>query len=274
MPTLRELGQNFGLSDAIEGTAEATGAVLDLAQTISEQADNSPKIKELAAKIPTLLEALNSPLGQVVGSVVPFLPIATTLIQFFIDAHHKEPSATEIIAIALQAAYLESIREILKQEDLNSLDAIASNDLQKKITELGDLEIDDYEARRALVNFSESKLSQAFNEVLLAKLIENGFSESEVSLLAEIVGINTNKYIYQVIPELGDSVKRLLDWYKIGGKKKFEKYVSIETYLEENIKPLPNDKVFKENFSFQDIYVPLEAIPLTLEGMRKIFITM
>lgn len=118
MPTLRQLCQNFGFSEAIEGTVEATGAVFDLAQTISEQAEDSERIKGLAAKIPTLLEALNSPLGQVFGSAVPFLPIATTLIKFFIDANQKEPSTTEIIAIAVQAAYLESIRKTLNQEDL------------------------------------------------------------------------------------------------------------------------------------------------------------
>ncbi len=127
MPTLRELGRIFGFSDAIRGGAEATQAVFDLAQTIQEQADNSPRIKELAAKIPNLLEALNSPLGQVVGSVVPFLPIATTLIKFFIDANQKEPSTTEIIAIAVQTAYLESIRETLRQENIDSLDSISSD---------------------------------------------------------------------------------------------------------------------------------------------------
>jgi len=51
-------------------------------------------------------------------------------------------------------------------------------------------------------------------------------------------------------------------------KKKFEKYLSIDTYLEEKIKPLPNEKVFKEEFSFQDIYVPLKAEYLTFDGNK------
>ncbi len=148
MPTLRELGQNFGLSEAIEGTVEVTEAIFDLAQTIQEQAEDSERIKGLAAKIPTLLEALNSPLGQVVGSAVPFLPIATTLIKFFIDANQKEPTIAEIIAIVTQAAYLESIKETLKDINLSNVDV--SEATKRYITQLIDTEFGDYQIRMAL----------------------------------------------------------------------------------------------------------------------------
>ena len=268
MPTLRQLGQNFGLSEAIGGTTAATKAVFGLAQTISEQAEDSERIKGLAAKIPTLLEALNSPLGQVVNSAVPFLPIATTLIKFFIDANQKEPTIAEIIAIAIQAAYLESISQTLNQEDLDSSDATASDNLRKKITELGDLEINDYEARRALVYFPASKLASKFNQVLEEKLINSGLEQSKAKVEVKKVATNTTQYIEIVLSQLGAQVKELLEWYKIGGKEKFEKYESIKIYLEKKIKPLPHEKVFKEKFSFQDIYVPLKAKSLTLEGME------
>ena len=266
MPTLRQLGKNFGFSEAIEGTAEATGAVFDLAQTISEQADNSPRIKELAAKIPTLLEALNSPLGQVVNSVVPFLPIATTLIKSFIDANQKEPSTIEIIAISLQAAYLESIREILKQEKIDYIKDIPSDNIKQLIVTLGYVELDDYKARRELVYFPESNLASILTQLLLSKLRINGLDSDRANLLANKILINTGKYIEIVLAESGNSANKLSEWLKNGGKEKFEKYASIDIYLEEKIKPLPKDKVFKEKFSFQDIYVSLKAKSLTFEG--------
>ena len=264
--SLRRVWQLFDVSNAITGGAKAAKAVFDLAKTIDEQQENDPRIKELAAKIPTLLEALNSPLGQIVKSTVPFLPIATGVIQFFIEVNKKEPSIAAIIAIAVQAAYLESIRETLGKEDIDFSDVISSKSLQKEITSLGDLEIDDYEARRALIYFPASKLASNFSKVLYSKLINSGLEQNEAKVEVKKVEINTTKYIEIVLSQLGDKVQELLEWYKIGGKEKFEKYESINNYLEDKIKPLPNEKVFKEEFSFQDIYVPLKTKPLTLDG--------
>ena len=265
---LRQLWKLITSSETIEGSVEATKTVFELAKTLNEQKDNNPQIKQLVEKIPTLLEALNSPLGQIVNSGVPFLPIATGVIKYFVEANQQEPSITEIITITIQAAYLESIKTTLAGEGNISLDVSSSDVVQRKITQLGDLKVDDYEARLALVYFNESIFAQAFNEVLLVKLIESRLDESESNLLIEKVAINTSKYIYQVLPELGDSVKRLLEWYSSGGKDKFEKYASIDIYLEERITPLPKEKVFKEEFNFQDIYVPLKAKFLTFDGNK------
>ena len=46
------------------------------------------------------------------------------------------------------------------------------------------------------------------------------------------------------------------------------KTISIETYLREEIEPLPRERVFNEEFSFEDIYVPLKAISLESGGNR------
>ncbi len=54
--SLRELWQKISFSDAVSGSADAAQAVFDLAEAINEQQGNSERIKELAAKIPTLLE--------------------------------------------------------------------------------------------------------------------------------------------------------------------------------------------------------------------------
>ena len=88
----RELWQLFKSEEAIATSAEAAQAVFDLAATIQEQGNNSSRIQELASKIPTLLEVLNSPLGQIVNSTVPFLPIAVGIINCYREATKKEPT--------------------------------------------------------------------------------------------------------------------------------------------------------------------------------------
>ena len=161
---------------------------------------------------------------------------------------------------------MESIKETLKQENISHLDfSIFVNNL---VREFDYLELDDYQMRLALVYFTESEFYENFYEELKLRLTEIGCEESEADLLIKKIGINVSQYINQVIPELGESVDRLYKWYSIGSKEKFEKYVSIDTYLEEKISPLPKEKVFKEKFSFQDIYVPLKAESLTFDGNK------
>ena len=264
---LRHLWKSFASAETVEGGAEAAKAVFELAKTLDEQKDKHPQIKELVERIPTLLDALNSPLGQVINSAVPFLPIATGIIKFAIEANQKEPTIAETVAIVSQVAYLESIKEIFVSEQVFADDkGKDSKEVKRQLKKLGELEIDDREARLALVYFPESKLAQAFNDVLSARLLETGIAESKVQTWVEKVAINTQQFIPSALAEGGEGVKKLLDWYSSGGRKEFEKYLSIDTYLEEKIKPLPEQKVFKEEFSFQDIYVPLKAIPLDKNG--------
>ena len=71
--------------------------------------------------------------------------------------------------------------------------------------------------------------------------------------------------------QCNDSVRALVDWYRIGGKTEFEKYLSIDTYLEEVVAPRSHEQVFAEPFAFKDIYVPLKAQPLTSAGEAEPF---
>ena len=268
MAALRQLWKSFVSAEIVEGGTEAAKAVFKLAETLYEQQDRNPQIKELVAKIPTLLDALNSPLGQVIESAVPFLPIATGIIKFAIEANHKEPTIAETVAIVTQVAYLESIKEILasKQKELANDKSEDSRELKKQLKKLGDLKIDDNEARLALVYFRESKLAQVFGEVLAVRLLETGIDESEVQTCVKRVAINTQRFILSALADSGDGIQKLINWQNIGGSKELAKYLSIDTYLEEEIQPLPEQKVFKEEFSFKDIYVPLRAIPLDANG--------
>ena len=272
MTLLRRLWKPDDFPETVEGGVEAAKAVFELAKTLDEQKDNNPQIKELVERIPTLLEALNSPLGQVINSSVPFLPIATGIIKFAIAANKKEPTIAETVALVSQVAYLESIKDTLPSELISSDDRNNSLKVEKQLKKVGDLELDYEEATLALVYFHESKLAQKFNEVLSTRLEEVGIDQSQVVTEVEKVAKNTQKYISQALAEAGEEVKvvrRILDWYISGGKEEFEKRRSINYYLEDKIKKLPEDNVFKEKFSYQDIYVPLKAIPLDANGEKE-----
>lgn len=265
------LWKSCASAETVEGLANAAEKVFDLAETLSdkENKDNA-QIKQLVEKIPTLLEALNSPLGQVVKSAVPFLPIATGLIQFALEVNKKEPTIGETVAIVTQVAYLKSIKETLASESIFSDDTSQeSQEVKKKLKKLADLDIDYEEATLALVYFHESKIAEAFNEVLSAKLEATGIPHTEVQNWVDKVALNTQQYIAQALAEAGDEiavVRRILDWYQAGDKEEFVKRRSINYYLEDKIKKLPEDNVFQENFSYRDVYVPLRAIPLDVNG--------
>ncbi len=259
-------------TETVEKFADASEKVFDLAETLNNTDNqNNPQIKELVEQIPTLLEALNSPLGQVIKSSVPFLPIATGIIQWAIAVNQKEPTIAETVAIALQVAYLESIRTTLTSNliatdrDRRELPAV-----KQQLKQLADLEIEDDEARKALVCFHQSKLAPAFNAVLAARLQAGGLAVSQVQICVQRVAINTQRYIFAALADSGEGIQKLINWQNIGGREALEKYQSIDTYLEDkdNKIPKPTDKVFREQFSYQDIYVPLKAITLDKNGEK------
>ena len=264
---LSRLWKSLVSAEIVEGLANASEKVFALAETLSDKDNQSnDQIKQLVEKIPTLLEALNSPLGQVVKSSVPFLPIATGLIQFAISVNNEEPTVAETVAIASQVAYLESIKEILASESVFADDTTKqSQQVQEQLKKLADLEISDRQARDTLVCFHQSQLAEAFNQVLSLKLRETGIAPSQVEIWVKRVAMNTQRFMITALVDSQAGVQQLIDWYSSGGKEEEEKYQSIDNYLEE-IKKLPKAPVFKEHFSFQDIYVPLNAIPLDANG--------
>ena len=59
-----------------------------------------------------------------------------------------------------------------------------------------------------------------------------------------------------------DDAKKLARIYGVGWQQDLEVYSSIDKYLEKAIAEKPKEKVFDENFSFQNIYVPLKVKPV------------
>ena len=91
---------------------EGGKAVFALAKVV-QQNQNASEIESLlkTIKINSLLDALNSPLGQIVKESLPFLPIASILLKFILNKTQQEPDLEMSVALVSQVAYMESLRD-------------------------------------------------------------------------------------------------------------------------------------------------------------------
>ena len=257
-------------TETVEGTTEVAKATFEIADALEK-----PEIRKLAPLIQqggSLLEVLNSPLAELAESTLPFVKIATGLLKFALKVTKKEPTLAQTIALVSQAAYLESFKakfldvpqyqERLKKIGNKPASALVTQQLRR----LDDLELSDRQAQAALLVFQDSPLATAYNAILVARLQELGAQPEAAKKLAEQVARDTNRYMDAALAEMGEDVQRLREWYRGKSREEFEKYLSIDTYLEEQIKPRPSEPVFNESFTFRQIYVPLKAQRLKPDG--------
>jgi len=254
--------------ETVDSGKDATEAVLGLAEALQSEGLDVRQLAPLVTQLDSLLDVLNSPLGNIVGASLPFVSIATGLLKFYLEKTKKEPTVAQSVALVSQAAYMATVKEFLEQPQLQSWiekkgDRPASHLVKQKLQRLESFELDDTEARRALLYFHESKLAEVYGEVLVARLSELGVKAEQSADIADKLARKTNRLMLPTLVNCSDSVQALVEWLKIGGKREFEKYLSIDIYLEEIIKPRPAEKVFAEPFAFKDIYVPLKAQLLT-----------
>jgi uncharacterized protein YjbI with pentapeptide repeats len=136
---------------------DAAKAVLDLAKTVHEQGSKVEVLKEYVGQISSLLDVLNSPLAQIVKDTISFAPLAVGIVKLIAEATKKEPTLEQCMALVSQAAYLESMRSLLKPyiNDLEQKEqqqqAKASEAIARQLKQLGDQEFTEKDARDALL---------------------------------------------------------------------------------------------------------------------------
>ncbi|MGK7957294.1 MAG: hypothetical protein AB4063_18895, partial [Crocosphaera sp.] len=146
-------------SETVKGGVEASDKIFALAEAVNKKENKeflksiSPYLKETAS----LLDVLNSPLGEVVKSAVPFLGIATSILSFLAEQSKEELSIEGSIFLVVQGAYLQSFKDFfdghpeykskLRNEKI-------SEKLEKKIKEFGEkFSLDKNSAEKTLVAF-------------------------------------------------------------------------------------------------------------------------
>ncbi|HSF76130.1 MAG TPA: hypothetical protein VLA84_20195, partial [Microcoleus sp.] len=247
-------------AEAAEGIGEAGKTAAEVAKMFKEQGlDNSN----------LLLEVLNSPLAQVVGTGLPFVGIAAKMLAFFIEKTQLQPTLAECIFLVSQAAYLESFKDFLGQ-DTSLLNRIGQSPVSDKVKQLlkklADLELSDKAAKETVICFRDSMLATEFNLVLSERLQQAGLNADEAQILTKRVAANTHRYLIEAWAVSGEAMKHLGQPSISEWREEQEKYQSIDAYLEEQIASKPKEKVFAEDFTFKDIYVPLKAKPIDKNG--------
>jgi len=266
-----DIGDLFS-TETIKNGADLGEAVLESAKVLQEQGPDIEQLTPLLGRISTLLDVLNLPWVQVVGSGLPFVSIATGLLKLYKENSQQELTLAQGMALVSQVAYLESWQALLSLPENRILleqhnQTPASATVRNQIIKLGDCELDETQAEKALVCFHKSELAENFNRVLIARFQDTGTGATEAKTLTQRIAWNTPRYIIQAIANHADQVKPLAELYRTGGRELLEKYDSLDRYLEEQIATKPRATVFDiEKFTFQDIYVPLKVKPVDYNG--------
>lgn len=264
----------LSLTGTVSGGVEAGKAVLELAKALNEN-KKAQELKPIIENIDSLLDVLNSPLGKVAGTALPFLPIATGILSYIAEQTRSEPTLEDSVQLVSQVAYLESLRHFLQDNPELELAATqASEKVAKQIKKLGEtLEINgkqinfaDREARKTITCFQDSPLATVFNAILVERFQESGIDENKAKIITERISRNTHRYMKEAVAEVRDSAKKLAAIYGDGWLRDIETYNSIDKYLEDIIAKKPEENVFDEAFNFRQIYVPMNVKSVKSDG--------
>ena len=193
----------LSLTGTVSAGVEGGKAVFELAKALQEN-KNAKELAPIINNIDSLLDVLNSPLGKVAGTALPFLPIATGILTYIAEQTRSEPSLENSVQLVSQVAYLESLRVFLKEHpELKLTENTASEKVAKKIKKLGEtLEVDgkevnfdDQEARNTLICFHDSPLAKVFNAILVERFQESGLDENTAKITTERISRNTHRYM-------------------------------------------------------------------------------
>ena len=255
-----EIKLNF--SETLKGGVESAKAVLELAKELKEGAD-IPKLKPFIENIDSVLDVLNLPLVRVAGAGLPFLPIAIGIISYIVKQSRREPTLEDEVQLVAQVAFLESFRQFfIEHPEIKEqlTDTQASEDVEKQIKKLDEgVSLNDGDTEKTLICFYDSPLREKFDNVVLARLKESGLDEKRAKIVTERISRSTHRYMKEAVSEVKDDAKKLAGIYGYGWQQDLEVYGSVDGYLKNKVARLPEEKVFDESFSFQDIYVPLEV---------------
>ncbi|MBW4642982.1 MAG: pentapeptide repeat-containing protein [Goleter apudmare HA4340-LM2] len=267
----KQFQQSFSVEESLNTTIQPGKAVLVAAVTLKEQGASIEAFQPLLQNSSSLLDVLCLPLAQVVGAGLLFVPTGIALLKLTREIKQQDLAVEDYVLIVSQAAYLESVKEILSLYPNVNWDANhnIAEAVKKQLQKLGELELEYQDFIDSILCFHESKLATAFNQVLSARLQSTKFHQSSINRLTQRVAWNTYRYIIQACINSKDILKNLPRPAFGNWRQEEEKFQSIHKYLKEYVAHQPRAKVFAEPFSFTDIYVPLKAREVDPNGYEK-----
>ena len=263
--------ESFSVKESINTTSETGQAVLKAATAIPEQGANLEVLQLLLQNSSSLLDVLCSPLIQVINGELSFLALGVTFLKSYRHISQQAPTVEDYISIISQAAYLESIRDILSLYPTLNCDHPDENaELGKILENINNIELDEQTAIQTIECFHESELAAAFNQLLSTRLISAHLSKYAARLLTKRIAINTNFYILKSFIDLGDDIPTVIENYRDKWAKEQQHIQNIQEYLENHIATQVLEQVFDQTCSFKDIYIPLKVKPVNENGRINI----
>lgn len=254
-------------SASVKSGLEASKQVYELARIIKENKET--ELKPVVSQVSSLLDILNSPLGDIISTSLPFISMITTIIIYIKAETQQEITLAQSVGLVAQAAYLESIQSFFRSHfDLTQTltKEPASEELSQEIKQLGQgLKLNQEEAKQVLVCFHESSLAKYFNHLLQKRLEESNIETDIAKIIVERISRKTYRYLKPNFAKIKDKISELVSTYGNDWKEELTFNYSLEKYLKEKIDREETTKVFDETFSFNDIYVPLK-IQNSIEG--------
>ena len=209
--------RDLGSLKTAAGTTDAVDAVLGLAAVLADEGPHSPRLAPLVNQLDSLLDALNSPLGKLVGTSLPLVNLGPGLLKYYLETTQQEPTLAQAVALVSQAAYLDSLRDFANKHPKIKqwLTAKDSTPQAKTITlevkALGLFELTDQEARLATLHFHQSALAKAFNDALNTRLVQLGATPEIANRMVKVVSNNTNRPMKTALAHVGDGLEYQLD---------------------------------------------------------------
>jgi uncharacterized protein YjbI with pentapeptide repeats len=247
--------------------------VLKLAAKLQQEGPQSPEIGPLVGQISSLFDTLRLPLGRFVAAKLPFEEMAADLIAFYRERTQREPTLDQAVVLIAQAAYLESINVALASPKLRDWLRRVSQEppapaVIAAIEALADLTIDDRQIRLSIIDFPASEIAIAFNGVWLTCLGHLGLPAATAQIITQRVAQLTEQRMRTPLISVGERVQRLVEWYRIGGRSALDTFLSLDSYLDRQIKPRPETLVL-DSFRMRDLYVPPQAQILRSDGQAE-----
>jgi len=267
--------QDLGLLswDTAETAIEGASSLIDLAATLNENRTALPQLAPVLDAAAPLIEALDSPLAAVVGGLLPFGTLSIGILKACLQSLQKDPTLSDCVTIVTQAAYLQSLQDILARlDDTDTLKPILGTLKLKTLMSaqsqaLQALKLNNDAAKKTVTCFHTSPLASVLGKALQAQLPDT----TATAILLDRVARNTHWFLYQALAEAGEGVEPLAELFRNGGAEKLEQEASIRRYLETEIATQPGKQVFNEAqadkvLSFADLYVPMKARRINDQG--------
>ncbi|NJO80537.1 MAG: pentapeptide repeat-containing protein [Cyanobacteria bacterium RM1_2_2] len=257
---------------SVESTSESTSTASSLISLADFQ-----KLAPLLEQGGSLFEILTFPLVELTTFQQPFTTIATRLLQHHQAKTQQAPTLIQTVTVLGQAAYLDQLRATFLQPKIQQWLARVGNipataAIRQQFGIVKALKLEEQDARQAIVSFPTSRLASVLNRLLMVRLEQLAVQSAAANQVAIRIALKTESVMLPALAQLGEAMQPWVDWYREDDAStdpnppSLERHLRIDAYLDEHIAPLPNEPVFSESFSVREIYVPLNAQPLTCEG--------